>query len=152
MDGAGEVEKATVESAIQPAIENNPSRSSHGSMSDDTRITEKVEVEGLPVTPAKDQGSEEGALDLAKLDSKVVTVKEDNDDPFRHLPEIEANILRRQVAVPVVKVGIKELFRYATRNDKIIIAISFVCAIAGGAALPLMTVRSLDYPRSITLF
>jgi hypothetical protein len=72
----------------------------------------------------------------------VIKVKENEDDPFKHLPADEAAILKRQVDVTVVPTSFKELYRYATRNDKIIIAISVVCSIAGGAALPLMTVRA----------
>jgi ATP-binding cassette subfamily B (MDR/TAP) protein 1 len=109
-------------------------------------MAEKQEAEGLPVVPAKGTAPDEGAPDLSKMDSQVVKVEEDNDDPFRHLPKHEAEILRRQVFVPVVKVGVKDLYRYATRNDMIIIAISFVCAIAGGAAQPLMTVRTITHP------
>ncbi|KAI0168421.1 P-loop containing nucleoside triphosphate hydrolase protein [Pestalotiopsis sp. NC0098] len=78
---------------------------------------------------------------LAKLDSKVVqAVKDDNDDPFRNLPTAEADILKRQVVTPEVKVGIALLYRYASRNDLLIMFVSAICAIAGGAALPLMTV------------
>ncbi|KAK6222367.1 hypothetical protein LQW54_001067 [Pestalotiopsis sp. IQ-011] len=78
---------------------------------------------------------------LAKLDSKVVqAVKDENDDPFRNLPTAEADILRRQVVTPEVKVGIALLYRYASRNDLLIMFVSAICAIAGGAALPLMTV------------
>lgn len=78
---------------------------------------------------------------LAKLDSKVVqAVKDENDDPFRNLPTAEADILKRQVVTPEVKVGIALLYRYASRNDLLIMFVSAICAIAGGAALPLMTV------------
>lgn len=61
-------------------------------------------------------------------------------DPFRHLPDDEAAVLRRQVILPEVKTGFVSLYRYASANDLIIIAVSAVCAIASGAALPLMTV------------
>lgn len=70
--------------------------------------------------------------------------KEDKDkeeqDPFAHLPEHEKAILKRQLDIPPVKVTYKTLFRYATRNDKILIAISAICAIIGGALIPLMTI------------
>ncbi|KAI1457756.1 P-loop containing nucleoside triphosphate hydrolase protein [Annulohypoxylon moriforme] len=62
------------------------------------------------------------------------------NDPFGHLPAHEADILRRQVITPEVKSGISTLYRYASRNDLIIMAVSAVGAIAGGAAMPLMTV------------
>ncbi|KAF7535231.1 hypothetical protein G7054_g5537 [Neopestalotiopsis clavispora] len=85
--------------------------------------------------------STKGEQPLTKLDSKVVqAVKDESDDPFRNLPAAEAEILKRQVFTPEVKVGIKLLYRYASRNDLIIMFVSAICAIAGGAALPLMTV------------
>jgi ATP-binding cassette subfamily B (MDR/TAP) protein 1 len=78
--------------------------------------------------------------DIKKLDSKVVKVENENNDPFKHLPANEADVLKRQVDIPVVNIGYKMLYRYATRNDMIIIVVSIICSIAGGAALPLMTV------------
>ncbi|KFY76832.1 hypothetical protein V499_03610 [Pseudogymnoascus sp. VKM F-103] len=78
--------------------------------------------------------------DLKKLDSNVIKVKDEDDDPFRHLPADEAEILKRQVDIPVVTSTYWTLYRYATFNDKLIIALSCVCAIAAGAALPLMTI------------
>ncbi len=83
----------------------------------------------------------EDMANIAKLDSKVIKVPTEEDDPFRHLPPAEAEILKRQVHIPVVKTGYLLLFRYATMNDKLIIALSCFCSIAGGAMLPLMTVR-----------
>ncbi|KAI0537319.1 ABC transporter [Xylaria digitata] len=90
-------------------------------------------------------GGEKSAVqpetDLSKLDSKAVaTRKETNDDPFQHLPENEATILKRQVTTPEVKTGFATLYRYATRNDLLIIFVSSIAAIGAGAALPIMTV------------
>ncbi|OTB07208.1 hypothetical protein M426DRAFT_318239 [Hypoxylon sp. CI-4A] len=62
------------------------------------------------------------------------------DEPYRHLPSKEAEILKRQVFTPEVKTGVATLYRYASRNDLLIMAVSALGAIAGGAALPLMTV------------
>ncbi|EEU46536.1 uncharacterized protein NECHADRAFT_104160 [Fusarium vanettenii 77-13-4] len=70
--------------------------------------------------PGHGTSSDPEKLDLKKADSKV--------------------ILRRQVVSPEVKQGVGVLYRYSSRNDIIIIAVSAICAIAGGAALPLMTV------------
>ncbi|KAF2725984.1 P-loop containing nucleoside triphosphate hydrolase protein [Polychaeton citri CBS 116435] len=64
----------------------------------------------------------------------------DQTDPLQHLPDHEAAILRRQLDIQPVNITWLGLFRYATRNDRIILSISVICAIAGGAALPLMTV------------
>lgn len=44
------------------------------------------------------------------------------------------------MTIPEVKTGLKTLYRYATRNDLLIIFVSAIAAIAAGAALPLMTV------------
>lgn len=78
---------------------------------------------------------------LEKADTQIVPPKKSlDDDPYKHLPEREARILKEQVLTPDVKVGVATLYRYATRNDLLIIAVSAICAIAAGAALPLMTV------------
>lgn len=83
------------------------------------------------------------ALDLSKIDSKVAAPKDGDDaetDPFAHLPEREAKILRDQVYTPDVKVGMAMLYRYSSRNDVLIIIVAAICSIASGAALPLMTI------------
>ncbi|KAK3295645.1 P-loop containing nucleoside triphosphate hydrolase protein [Chaetomium fimeti] len=82
------------------------------------------------------------AVDLTKADTKVVTPKDEETDadPFAHLPEREAKILKDQVYTPDVKVGMATLYRYSSRNDLIILVVSAICAIASGAALPLMTI------------
>lgn len=81
------------------------------------------------------------AASLEKLDSKVINVKED-DDPFRHLPDHERTILKRQTDVPEVKVNYLTLYRYATKIDIVILVVSAISAIAAGAAMPLMTVST----------
>ena len=79
---------------------------------------------------------------LAKLDSKVVKIAEikEGEEAYAHLPEHEKAIVKRQLDIPPVTVTYRTLYRYATRNDLLIIAISSICAIAGGAVMPLMTV------------
>lgn len=87
--------------------------------------------------------NKEHALDLTKADSKVVPPKSEDGsdaDPYAHLPEREAKILRDQVETPSVKVGVATLYRYASRNDLLIMSVAAIFAIAAGAALPLMTV------------
>ncbi|KAB8349573.1 hypothetical protein FH972_023597 [Carpinus fangiana] len=64
----------------------------------------------------------------------------DSQDPLAHLPPHEQAILRKQLETPQVIPGIKMIYRYASRNDLIIMTISAICAIAGGAVMPLMTV------------
>ncbi|KAL2164185.1 hypothetical protein VTH06DRAFT_3399 [Thermothelomyces fergusii] len=95
-----------------------------------------------PISSSGTENNDEVAVNLAKADSKVVAPKdgESDKDPFAHLPEREAKILRDQVYTPDVKVGMATLYRYSSRNDLLIILVSSLCAIASGAALPLMTV------------
>ena len=90
--------------------------------------------------------SSQGSVVLRKLDSKVVKVKnvKEGEEAYGHLPEHEKEIVRRQLEIPPVKVTFATLFRYATKNDLILIAISALCAITGGAIMPLMTV-SIPY-------
>lgn len=97
---------------------------------------------------------EEDAAVIEKINSKVTPPPQENDEdsPFRHLPPHEAEILKRQVFVPQVKVGIKTLYRYSTTNDLIIIFISSICSIASGAALPLMTVSHLETKQQFVAF
>lgn len=61
-------------------------------------------------------------------------------DPYEHLAADEAAILKRQALTPDVKTGFFALYRYASRNDKLLILAGSVAAIAAGAALPMMTV------------
>ncbi|KAI4107579.1 MAG: hypothetical protein L6R37_001539 [Teloschistes peruensis] len=79
---------------------------------------------------------------LEKLDSKIVKVGEvkDEEEAYAHLPPHEKEIVKRQLDIPPVTVTFKTLYRYATRNDLIIISISAIAAIGGGAVMPLMTV------------
>lgn len=98
----------------------------------------------LGQTPFPTQLPIEPAPPLRKLDSKVETKEgeddQKNEDAFAHLPEHEAAILRRQLEIPTVKVTYAKLFRYATTNDLLVMTLSAIMAIAGGAALPLMTI------------
>lgn len=85
--------------------------------------------------------SSRDSLAVEKLDSviKVRDVK-DGDAAYAHLPEHEREIVKRQLEIPPIKVSFLTLYRYATRNDILIIAISALCSIIGGAVMPLMTV------------
>jgi len=100
-----------------------------------------LDQEALPI---KQTDAPDEAASLKKLDSKVIDVE--NDDPFRHLPEHERAILKRQTDVPEVKVGYFTLYRYATKMDILILIVSATSAIAAGAAMPLMTVSATFYP------
>ncbi|KAF1811980.1 P-loop containing nucleoside triphosphate hydrolase protein [Eremomyces bilateralis CBS 781.70] len=100
-----------------------------------TADVEKVLASQAPA-PVVQDGE---ALALSKLDSKVEVPKDEND-PFKHLPDHERAILKRQLDTPDVQVGYTALYRYATRNDLIILVVSAIMAIGAGAALPLMTI------------
>lgn len=58
----------------------------------------------------------------------------------------ELAILNEQTHAPPVNISYWTLFRYATTWDLIILMIGSICSIAGGAAMPLMTV-SLETTR-----
>ena len=53
----------------------------------------------------------------------------------------ESKVLQRQVQTPEVQVGFFSLYRYATSYDLAVLAVSSICAMVGGAVLPLVTVR-----------
>ncbi|RPB05623.1 putative Leptomycin B resistance protein pmd1 [Choiromyces venosus 120613-1] len=62
------------------------------------------------------------------------------DDPLGHLSPKEAEIIRKQLDMPKVELNYFSLFRFASNNDIIIIVISALTAIIGGAVMPLMTI------------
>jgi ATP-binding cassette subfamily B (MDR/TAP) protein 1 len=118
------------EKAVAPHESDSERSSSRGRDSSDGKATPQNEKTDLK-------------LALSKADSKVAADPPKATDPeeiFRHLPPHEAEVLKRQIVTPELKQGVAVLYRYSSRNDLIIIAISAVCAIASGAALPLMTV------------
>ncbi|POS71859.1 leptomycin B resistance protein pmd1 [Diaporthe helianthi] len=83
----------------------------------------------------------EDHVDLQKLDSKAIKPQDDKkSDPYAGMAPEQAEILRRQVETPDIKVGVAMLYRYATRVDLILLVIGSICAIASGAILPCMTV------------
>ena len=109
---------------------------------EDRTIAEDASTE----KPERDTGlsstSSEDGKNLDRLDSRIVKVNEakEGEEAYAHLPPHEREIVQKQLAIPSVTVTYKTLFRYATRNDIIIILISALCAIAGGSVQPLMTV------------
>ncbi|KAI1021612.1 hypothetical protein LB504_012827 [Fusarium proliferatum] len=126
------------EKAAAATSSSNPSRPSSSSHSG-SGSTDKDAVRPH-MKSSSDTNNEK--LDLTKADSAVIVPPkaENIEDHYRHLPPDEAEVLRRQVVSPTVKQGVAVLYRYASRNDILIILISSICSIAGGAALPLMTV------------
>ncbi|KAL9055149.1 MAG: hypothetical protein Q9162_003727 [Coniocarpon cinnabarinum] len=88
---------------------------------------------------------EKSARHPSRKKSKKDEKKKDEDekkgfDPLDRLPENERAILKRQIEAQETKVTFFTLFRYATRNDLLILFISAACATAAGAVLPLMTI------------
>ena len=57
--------------------------------------------------------------------------QQQQNDPLAHLPEHERETLRRQLDTAPIKATVRTLYRYATRNDLIVILISSICAIVG---------------------
>lgn len=96
--------------------------------------------------PHSSSSSSDDIEQLKEVDSHIIKVPEvkEGEEAYAHLPPHEKEIVKRQLDVPNVKVTYKTLYRYATRNDLIIIVISSLCAIAGGAVMPLMTVSALS--------
>lgn len=117
------------------------SSSNDGSSGKDIVLGDQ-EKTALGQTPFPMQLPVEPAPPLSRLDSKAPKPdnEEEENDPFAHLPQHEAVVLRRQLDIPAVKVTYRMLYRYATRNDWLIMALSGICAIAGGAVMPLMTI------------
>jgi ATP-binding cassette subfamily B (MDR/TAP) protein 1 len=65
--------------------------------------------------------------------------EKEEQDPFAHLPPEEAEILRKQIELPKIRVSYKDLYRYATRKDFMILSVAYVASIISGAALPMFT-------------
>ncbi len=115
--------------------------------SSNSRLSAHGEVVGEKQVPDQHSSgsSSEDVTRLDKLDSRIVKVGEvkDGDEAFAHLPSHERDILRRQLDIPPVTVTYRTLYRYATKNDLLVVVISAICAIIGGAVMPLMTVSIL---------
>lgn len=123
--------------------------SSNEGLSTNNVIGEKQEQD----VHSSGSSSSEDLKPVEKLDSHIVKVDEvkQGDEAYAHLPPNEKEIVKRQLDIPDVKVTFMTLFRYATKNDIIIIIISCICAIAGGAVMPLMTVSSSPVYKSLLL-
>jgi ATP-binding cassette subfamily B (MDR/TAP) protein 1 len=115
-------------------------RRSSGASTDENDSTRKQHTEGQTTQIHSDPSTPPDPVALAKMDSNVIPVKEKDDDLYAHLSAHEAEILKRQVDIPVTKTGWRILYRYSTKKDLIIMAGCAICAIIAGAALPLMTI------------
>ena len=135
----GDLSHAAVEVDKEYQVEKGTPRPS---LQDETRDNVAAEKYEHEIQSSGSSSTDEAALD--KPDSKVVDVKDpkDGDEAYAHLPAHEREIIKRQVDLLPIKANYGTLYRYATRNDIIIVAISSFCAIVGGAVMPLMTVKS----------
>ena len=129
-----------IDANIEKQLSHSQSRDALSAKSIHNNVEEKQGQ--LPSSSESSSSFED--LKPEKFDSHVIKVNEvkEGDEAYAHLPDHEKDIVRKQLDIPEVSVTFKTLFRYATRNDLIIIVISCICAIAGGAVMPLMTVST----------
>ncbi|KAH3909890.1 hypothetical protein HBI56_130200 [Parastagonospora nodorum] len=86
------------------------------------------------------------------IDEKHGVQGEEVKPPLAGLNEQEREIIERQIEAPKLTVGYFALFRYATRNEFIIMVIAVIASIAAGAVMPLMTVVYGNFAGSFTSF
>lgn len=137
---AGDLNHAVRE--VDAGIEKQLSRDSCDDSSSGRDLVGEKHEQG----PHSSGSSSDQIEQLKEVDSHIVKVSEvkEGEEAYAHLPPHEKEIVKRQLDIPEVTVTFKTLYRYATRNDLIIIAVSSICAIAGGAVLPLMTVSNVS--------
>ncbi|KAH8671487.1 abc transporter [Xylariales sp. PMI_506] len=71
--------------------------------------------------------------------TREVPENNESGDTYQHLPPRQAEILKRQVLTPDVQTGFRTIYRYTSRMDTLVLAVSAICAITAGAALPMMS-------------
>jgi len=137
-DGAGVItEKQAFDSGLDQ--DKLPDTSSSTPSTSDARIPTAPATNGapqsekLPAIEPQNEKKPKRRLFASKKDKKGKEVAvEEEQDPLAHLPQHEQEILRAQLIIPPVNVGYKTLFRYATRNDILLMCLGAICAIAGG--------------------
>ena len=127
--------------AIEEVTENVEKEPLHSLGNDELR-GKKVSREKSGVDSSSSEGSSDDGHQLEKPDSHMVNVEDvkDDEEAYAHLPPHERDIVKKQLEMSTVKVSYMTIFRYATRNDILIIIASSICGIAAGAVQPLMTV------------
>ena len=135
---AGDLNNAVKE--VGAGIEKQQSRDTGEDSSSGRDLVEEKHEQG----PSSSGSSSDDIAHLKEIDSHVVEVSEvkKGEEAYAHLPSHEREIVKRQLDIQDVKVTFTTLYRYATTNDILIIALSCLCAIAGGAVMPLMTVST----------
>ena len=119
----------------------SPNRIPRGSSSDSQELNEKdIKKQNRP-HDNKTRGIFRKKTSRKRQDENVKEKESSKGyDPLDRLPEYEREVLKRQLDTKETHVTPFTLFRYATRNDLLIMLVSAICAIAAGAALPLMTI------------
>ena len=84
---------------------------------------------------------DEKAADEPSISPELTTAAAKEPSPSC-LSEDQKLILTSQLDSPDVKVSFLALYRYADGWDYLIIAVSILCAVAAGAALPLLSVSA----------
>ncbi|KAL9007236.1 MAG: hypothetical protein Q9188_000039 [Gyalolechia gomerana] len=134
---AGDLNHAAKE--LDEKVEKQTSHDDGRKKTGNEEILEKQEYN--PHYSSSSSSSSQDVTALEKLDSKIkVGEVKEGEEAFAHLPPHEKEIVKRQLDLPPVTVTFKTLYRYATRKDLIIVSISALAAIGGGAVMPLMTV------------
>ncbi|KAI9714737.1 MAG: GTPase-activating protein [Bogoriella megaspora] len=124
--------------ADEKQVSESSSNNDNTSVADINTDLEKTMIGQAPLPIHQDPPAPRGYVNG---NAKTVEVKSEKlDDPLKHLSDQEREIIRRQIDAPDVKVTIRMLYRYATWTDLFIMFVSAICAIGGGAAIPLMTV------------
>jgi hypothetical protein len=85
------------------------------------------------------------------VDEKHASPLEELKIPMAGLSEQEKEIIERQLVAPKLTVGYFALFRYASRNEVLIMIVAVIASIAAGATMPLMTV-SVSFRATIGIF
>ncbi|KAI9837523.1 MAG: GTPase-activating protein [Sarea resinae] len=120
---------------LEKASSSRGSSDAHSSSSNNI-VDEKEGTRGH----TREMHRKEQSSGTEKMDSNIIKVAENGGDPLDGLPTHDKEVLAGQLEIPPVKVGYTTLFRYATRNDIIIIITSAILSIAAGVITPLMTV------------
>lgn len=132
----GDLRHATeaIDAEVEKKLSNEPDAANQGTT---------VKHEKSPLSSSSSGNtSPEPKDEVEKLDSRIIKVADvkEGEEALSHLPDHEKKVIQKQLDVPVVKVNYRTLYRYATTWDLIIVAISAVMAVAGGAVMPLMTI------------
>ncbi|KAJ5963259.1 ABC transporter integral membrane type 1 [Penicillium vulpinum] len=103
-------------------------------------VEKVVDDPQLHEKPVNKPDSDSVSTSSAKEHGSNTVIATDEDAIYAHLPEHEKDILKQQLDAPLVNISYFGLFRYASHTDIFILAVSALCAIAAGAAMPLFTI------------